>query len=106
MKFICTAHLALCLAKVWKDVLPAPARVPKPFPRVKIFVLATDADQPVDRAASAKHFAPWLINASALSRRLRLRLVEPIDRAILKQSSVAQRNMYPQVIVRRPRLDQ
>ena len=76
------------------------------LPAVEVLGLAADVDEPVDGRRTAQHLAARGVDAPAVERRLRLRLVRPVHVQVVEQLAVAERNVDPRVGVARAGLEQ
>jgi len=94
-----TALLVLGAAEVGEHVVIRPAGVAELAPQIEILALATDVDQPVDRARPAQHLAARPRQASAGELGLRLGLELPGDLRMIDIAVEAGRDVDPRVAV-------
>ena len=106
VQFIGPALVCFRLAEVGKNVVVAPAGIAELAPHVEVLRLAADVDHAVDRARSAEHLAARRDHRAPGQFRLRFGFVTPVVAAVGEQLAVAERDMNPEIAVRRPRLQQ
>src|SRR5262249_14614360 len=106
MEGVGAALVVLRLAEIGQYILVAPADVAELPPVVKIRLLASDVDQPVDGARAAQHLAARRDYLPIVAMRLRLGGVAPVESPVGEQPAEAHRNVQPGMPAVGPSLQQ
>ena len=106
MQRVRAALLVFGAAEIRQHVLEAPAGIAELTPVIKVFMLAADVQQAVDRARSPQHFPARLDHAPIVELRLRLCRIEPVDLGVGEKLPVAEGDVNPRVTVLAPGLQQ
>ena len=99
--------IILALAEHGQDGAPAPRGVssdPRPF--VVVARLAAQVEHRVDRRAAAKHFAARIKDRSSVQARVRLSSITPVGARVANAVEITDRNVDPDPVVARARLEQ
>src|SRR3954471_16077816 len=106
VKLIRAAALMLGLAEIRKHVRMAPADVAELAPAVVVLRLPAHIHQPVDRRRAAHHLAARRDDLAAVTLRLGLGFVEPVDLRVGEILAVAERHVDPDIAILAARLEQ
>src|SRR5262245_50469482 len=90
VQIIGPALVVLRLAEVGENVVIAPADITELPPQVEVLGLAADVDQAIDRARSSQHLAARGNDLAAVTSRLRLGRVAPVEASVGEQLAVAE----------------
>jgi hypothetical protein len=106
VQMIGTALVVLRLAEIRENVVITPPDIAELSPEVEVLGLAADVDQAVDRARSAQDLASRSDDLAAVTSRLRLGRVAPVEASVGEQLAKAERDMQPRMPVRGSGLQQ
>src|SRR4030095_1432643 len=98
------ADVVLELAKIGEHLHMAPARIAKRDPVIVILVLATDVNEPVDRARSPQRTAAWPIDLPAVHPGVGVGLEAPVVDRVKHRLCIPDRNVNPRIRIAWPGL--
>src|SRR6185312_741200 len=92
--------------EIRKNAVPIPARISELRPMIVIGALPANGNEPVDRTRSAEAAPARPINFSAVHVRLGVGVETPVINFMKHRLSISDRNMDPEIVVARSRLEQ